>query len=60
MIVVFLMIIDGTKIDMNIFLKTVLYECLKFEYEYDFGSTTYLNIQVVDYEKAITSDETIK
>ena len=49
-------IIDGTRYldnsdgnyQMNVRLKDVLYSGLKFEYEYDFGSTTYLTLEVID------------
>lgn len=33
---------------MNVKLKDILHTGQKFEYEYDFGSTTYLNLEVVD------------
>lgn len=34
--------------EMNFYLKDVLNVNKKFEYEYDFGSTTYLTLEVVD------------
>ena len=49
-------IIDGTRYldnsdgnyQMNVRLKDVFYTGLKFDYEYDFGSTTYLTLEVID------------
>lgn len=45
---------------MNVFLKDVLREGLKFDYEYDFGSTTYIELEVIDEIKVSTKHSMIE
>lgn len=46
--------------EMNVLLKDVLREGLKFDYEYDFGSTTHIELEVISKIKVSTNHSMIE